>query len=531
MEFKRFPFDDICEGLARDRVGVLAGAHQSIGLASIRDASQRLSLLLSPTLHSLFSSQCSTGVGALSRLFAGRNRPELPGDEYRRFAERMVATGCMELFDKFPHAKSLVERNMIDWQQCLNVLHDRYVKDRSESGAMNLSPGASSGLRLFGDARGDSHYAGSFSAVVMREDQEPIVYKPRIVANDKLFGDIAKRVYSPREFSDGVPLTVDRGSYGWQTFLSSDNEMEQLADVGEYFARCGQALFLSWVCSGNDCHSHNLIANSRSPHVVDCETFFGGHSVAFGPRAAEFSAEYFLEELCTSGFFPIADMKPGAKRLQNNPVFCDGRSYEGAVAITRWSNINTDLMAPYETCLFDNSGSSKCSVRGRVIDPIDFSDQIVDGFLRCREQIEHEGIDSIVLEGASKSTLSRLIIRDTLLYDTFLVHSLGPNYMLDVGDRECVLDRLLARGFPDEEFSAIREYERSQLMQGYIPRFWMDAKTGAIFGDDECQYYVSTENTSASEFCERRLRVIASIANKKFDELIRKSLVPPTSAT
>ena len=121
---------------------------------------------------------------------------------------------------------------------------------------------------------GDSHRSGSTVAIV-RGDGWRVVYKPRSLAIDSALRGFVYELAGDHgsALNVRVPEVIDCGDYGWAEFVThrfaAGNE-----ELRGFYNGIGHLLALMRLLSGIDLHAENIIAEGRTPVVVDCETLF-----------------------------------------------------------------------------------------------------------------------------------------------------------------------------------------------------------------------------------------------------------------
>jgi len=99
-----------------------------------------------------------------------------------------------------------------------------------------------------------------------------LVYKPRGLGVDVHFLGLV-------EWFNGrgshpplrVARAIDRGSYGWQEFISAEPCRSE-EEVHRFYQRQGAFIALLYVMQATDFHSENLIAAGENPVLVDLES-------------------------------------------------------------------------------------------------------------------------------------------------------------------------------------------------------------------------------------------------------------------
>lgn len=120
---------------------------------------------------------------------------------------------------------------------------------------------------------GDTHRHGRAVAVVHTHSGHPLVYKPRSLALDCAMRALWA-VLDPglrHSIAGCVPLSVDRGDYGWQDFIAQEPAMTPDA-CARYFYRFGALIAVAGVWGATDLHHENVVTHGEHPVVIDLET-------------------------------------------------------------------------------------------------------------------------------------------------------------------------------------------------------------------------------------------------------------------
>lgn len=125
------------------------------------------------------------------------------------------------------------------------------------------------GLEL---AAGDTHQHGRAATVVHTNSGRHLVYKPRSMALDSAMGRLWA-VLNPglrHSIAGCVPLSVDRGEYGWQAFVAHERAMSSDA-CSRYFYRFGALIAVAAVRGATDLNE-GVVTHGEHPIVMDFAT-------------------------------------------------------------------------------------------------------------------------------------------------------------------------------------------------------------------------------------------------------------------
>jgi len=222
------------------------------------------------------------------------------------------------------HYPSLLARiDAIVRNRCASMLcfARRWATDRPRLASLcGDDPGE---LREIRFGAGDSHDGGK-TVAVLRSEAGPIVYKPRSLAVDlalhRFITELAEDHPSP--LSIRVPKVVGFAEHGWVEFVAHHyaSAPEELRD---FYQGIGHWLAIMRLLGGNDLHAENLIAQGKSPVIVDCETLFMPRiqpSPSGYGRAMDRAAEMVAGTVLSIGLLPGRGAALGWRGVDNSAV-------------------------------------------------------------------------------------------------------------------------------------------------------------------------------------------------------------------
>lgn len=499
----------------------------------VQDAAMRVANVASATYYWRYQASRSYADNILSAMMsASIDDSPLPHEKYDTFCQRSLGEKDGFQSSLGEDIYTIMTSILTDWKTSILIAFNRMHHDWPR--IAQLAGNRSRNIPLitgFTRKQADTHYEGHASAIIELGESK-IIYKAKPVVCDLLFQKTIKCF--DQEYGNVVcklPITIDCRTYGWQQFIHPISKPTK-AGARSYFKRCGNILFVAWLCSGSDCHGHNIIASNGGPVIIDCETFFHGVMPSIDKQYDRKSlGAYFANELRTIGFFPIIDDVDDDVGLENLPVFCDGREYRAICPVTGWKYLGTDYISPYRKHTMLCGGSSQYEIDGIVQNPKFFLSYIIEGFFEYRSILFSERGNSIVnmiSESAEgKIGLSRIILRDTQVYDSFIRGVFDHVGMNPTEDPAELLQSLLARSPITRHAQSLLKYEQQHLIHGYIPRFWLESQTGRIIGDDQRPYLQISNVISVKEIINQRAEFIRkSSSDADLVALLSTSLSP-----
>jgi type 2 lantibiotic biosynthesis protein LanM len=259
-------------------------------------------------------------------LNAARVMGRLTGtDPQERWAQFLDFSSHRHFWDDLSvHYPSLLARiDTIVRNRCAATLcfARRWATDRPRLASLcGNDPGE---LREVHFGAGDSHHKGE-SVAVLRSDAGRIVYKPRSLAVDlaldRFVTELAEDHDSP--LCIRVPKAVGFDEHGWVEFVAH-RYASAPDELRDFYEGIGHWLAIMRLLGGNDLHAENLIAEGKSPVIVDCETLFTPRippSPSGYGRATDRATEIVAGTVLSTGLLPGRGAALGWRGVDNSAV-------------------------------------------------------------------------------------------------------------------------------------------------------------------------------------------------------------------
>jgi type 2 lantibiotic biosynthesis protein LanM len=444
------------------------------------------------------------GERALFELFASERPQQVQSHDsahYGRFVQRLLAERLLPLFDTFPVLARQWAIVVEGWVSATGEMIERLSHDRNDivsmiglacdrnrerpsAGSEIADPGPVTAIKA---GLSDPHHGRRRVAILVFENGEQVVYKPRSLAFDAAFQHLL-RFFASRGL-DPAPralAVVDRTSYGWIEYVSS-GAFTTSVEVDRYYRQAGSLLAIAWLLGGRDLHMENVIATCDGPVLVDLEMFLG--PVRTGPRAnvSESSGQQdhgrLDQSVLASGLLSLYETTETGEIFDIGGLR-GGRTH-ATVRARRWKGLGTDALAYTDDLAVDRAPSNVVAVAGVPQSPSDHVDAVVAGFdAVCSIAAEHEdglsGGDGVLEAFASCST--RFLLRPTEQYARLLALLATPKYQRDGAAASAAWDAIL------------RSYARSRVR----PIVWplVEAERAALAGLDVPHFDVPCSGTS-----------------------------------
>ena len=346
-----------------------------------------------------------------------------------------VARVPPEGFETRPLLARFLDLLSAQWQAMVEELALRLAADTPELvGRLNSGKDLGRVVGIRGET-GDRHRQGRQVLVLDFDSGATLVYKPRDVGPDAVFGDFLHWLSQNASLPEyRTPTLLRRSGYGWAEFIEARPPATP-ADERAFWQRTGGLLAVLDLLNARDCHWQNVIAAGEYPVLVDAEGLF---------HRALFDADETTED----------------------------------VEETRALSVLSTGMTPY----WKRSGDTRNEVSGGGAPPPERIDSVLAGFeVTCRALMDRR---STLLEpdgplASFKEVQVRTIFRDTAVYQERMLDSLRPECLA----RDDVHESALALPETDVRDARMADVERAELAalrRFDVPRFTARAGGTAI---------------------------------------------------
>lgn len=204
-----------------------------------------------------------------------------------------------------------------------------------------------------------------------------LIYKPRGLSMDKAWDAFSRKLFTYIDGRWGVVQSIDCITYGWQTYIEYKT-VQTTEEISRYYYNFGSLAAVLYILNGTDFHEENVIVFRDKPYILDLETLLQ-------------NTEYSVRNNGISTIFDTA-------------LFCAKRR---GMDISSYSGMDTENK--YNLIQFGN----------QYIKPYDYLNETIRGFWETGVKIL-ENIEFVteLVKRCFSWTYSRIIIRDTLIYDT-----------------------------------------------------------------------------------------------------------------
>jgi type 2 lantibiotic biosynthesis protein LanM len=192
-------------------------------------------------------------------------------EQFAHFVRHALTPEFGEHLDRrYPPLRPRLQRMVNRQRAAIEILLARFAADREDlARLLGGPPGRLTGLAL---GRGDLH-AGGQSVARLSFENGDVMYKPRALRVDHVLDAFLSRVFADDSSRPRVPEVIDRGDYGWASFVAH-RYCDGADELRAFYRGLGQWLAVLRLLGGVDIHFENLIAVGPQPIVVDVETLF-----------------------------------------------------------------------------------------------------------------------------------------------------------------------------------------------------------------------------------------------------------------
>ena len=426
------PWLDAAERRLTDTVPGLERVLTSSALAGLIDGlAQDLACVTSPTLLDLFLQDPHR-----SR-FTPRSRAA-----HEQFVRHLSTGGLDHILGELPELARLVEQVVDGW--CGRVCR---MAGRVESDRRLLEEHFSARLPFdcavrvvdttveLGDASGTR-----------------VVYKDRPLGMDAAFCVLLRWVNTSSACWDlFVPLTIDRGEFGWMAYVPQRPAHEPQARQA-HLTRVGMLLCLVHALGGGDVHADNVRVFGEHPVIIDAE-------VLLRPRRA--SEDGDAASVLATGWLPtVLEVER-----------CGLTSGSHLDRPRRWVNVGTDAVRQRPL------RSLRAGTRPEVVEYFrrewpQSIEHLCEGFRAMYALVAERGLplDAFV------ESRPRVLLRTSYLYQETIERSLRPVVLSSVAGRAVVIEEMVREAPPamhdlPSVAAAVAAAERRSMDALQVPRF------------------------------------------------------------
>ncbi|MFC4769269.1 type 2 lanthipeptide synthetase LanM family protein [Effusibacillus consociatus] len=322
---------------------------------------------------------------------------------------------------------------------------------------------------------GDVHNSGKSVLIFQFASGSRLLYKPRSLGVDAHFQELLSWI-NEKGLTPSFKLmqVIDRGSYGWEEFISVEECIEK-DQVKRFYQRLGGYLALLYLLNATDFHSENIIASGEYPYLVDLESLFQNFMpVDVKQTALQKASDELMNSVLRTGLLPVSLFKSGAFQA----IEISGIGGYGGQRLPKlvygFENIRTDEMKMVKKQGFLKESDNRPYLKGKPIQAEDYIEDVTTGFynvyqvlLKNREELQSE--DGPIFKFANDPV--RSILRNTQSYVSMLEAGLHPDNLVDGLARVQLFDFMWRIVDHLPAMVRIVASENADLLEGDVPAF------------------------------------------------------------
>ncbi|TFB53418.1 type 2 lanthipeptide synthetase LanM [Cryobacterium sp. Sr3] len=406
----------------------------------------------------------------------------LPADPLSEIASKSYAAEFSEAtvldwFTTYPRLKSMLDQVVENSVRHIGEIAERFASDRSLLVSEGLL-GDRSTPSSIRQMAADSHNQGRTVAVIGFDSGDKLIYKPRSLGAECMIRRLLRVLGDAqgRDLEHCAPRSVDRISYGWQEFISTDNAKTN-EDVSNYYEELGAVTALMGVIGASDLHHENVLADQDHPVLLDLETALSA-MISFNSDTIPWALIGRVKLSAANTMLLPQRMPSGPYSILMGGI---GIPYEQISERTDYVQVDVDTDAvDIARKNFPHRQTDNVLRRsdGTTTDVLDYQDEFFRGYRNTYRAIElHSDVLWEVL--SAESFPIRQILRSTAVYAKLLDALTHPDNLKDDEAAQRVYAVLSPPmgNYPWTAFSRrfLAAEEKAALEQGDIPLFTVDS--------------------------------------------------------
>ncbi|VHC13691.1 salivaricin A modification enzyme [Streptococcus pyogenes] len=392
---------------------------------------------------------------------------ENKSEAYEQYIQQIrEENGISNFFDRYPYLLKQINREVGLVVESYSLLFDRFLKDLSEiRSCFNITESLSNVEFSLGDSHSQKQ-----TVVKIEFKGKSVYYKPKSYDSYNILLELISLLKSNNIPSFSLPESLVKADYCWQlgvAYTSSNKD-----EVAKIYFKYGVLAAFSEIFSITDLHMENVIVSGGDLYLIDVETFFQRKLNVQNQNFEGITVDTYqriYETSLSNGLFPVQFEKNSAPNVSG----ISGKGGKRKKGKYELINKNRGDMKLVKTDYFQEDGYNIPTLNGKVVEPLDYANEIISGFRECYIFLlsQRSKIKGIV-EGFPELK-SRALFRNTSDYGKYLQASTNPKYLFSEKKRKNLFS-ILYEAKHIEHF--IVDNEIKDLMNGDIPYFSMDTR-------------------------------------------------------
>lgn len=373
----------------------------------------------------------------------------------------LIDNGCM-----------LIERLQADHEEISNAFFDEQItKIRS--------------LKL-----GKSDYHAGNQSVILVEvelensNQGTFVYKPRGIQSEVALQRLLDRLTSDGVLHFATNPILAKQHYGYVALIpSGKNHVQSREEAEHIYEELGGYLGLFHVLGGSDIHLENLFIADGHAFICDGETVLG-----ILPFDQHPSLDTILDSVYKTGLleWPRTPTDEAITEMRISG-YAGGEPFQIPFAQPRVNDhrLTFELSVKHEEgILFEPDATNRIYLDGRLTQPEDFKNSILNGFNRVHDWFQREPSEAIqCIYDLFKDTSVRFISRGTQAYTQLLISAQHPKCLMEPLEVDLIINNLQEHLRKWDQKGLMVNCELSSLWQLDIPIFTVHAQSREMVHD------------------------------------------------
>lgn len=380
-----------------------------------------------------------------------------------------------ELFKKYPVLARILFETVNNFISSITEAITHFLKDRQEILSIFHLPLhdiiTSLSLQL-----GDSHNNGKSVIIFNLLSGGKIVYKPRPLSVDSHFQQFLNWINSKKPSLSLKRLTIlNKNEYGWQEYIDYKS-CESTEQLSRFYKRQGYYIAILYLLNATDFHYENIIAHGEDPVLIDLEGLIQNTEKNLLKEDSAYNIAFnkLINSVLTTGMLPVTYNQGDVLGFDYSGLGGRENQLVGQETFTL-ENIGTDELKVVKTLSFSESSKNRPIEDGNDKIVLEYLPEIINGFKEIYILVLKHKEELLSSKGPLyyfKNDRTRVILRSTQIYSTFLDSSYHPDYLGEGYSRERLINFLWLARNTNPEFEDIIMFECRDILKGDIPYFY-----------------------------------------------------------
>jgi type 2 lantibiotic biosynthesis protein LanM len=369
-------------------------------------------------------------------------------------------------------------------------------------------------IRSLKFGKSDYHVGSQSVALVEVEladsDQGTFVYKPRCLRSEVAMQGVLDHMARDGVLNFATHRILSKEGYGYTALIPPRrNHVESSEEAGRIYEELGGYLGLFYVLGGSDMHFENLLVADGHAFICDGETILG-----VLPFSQDRPLDTILDSVYKTGLLewpriPVAD----AVAEMRISGYTGGESFQIPFAQPRINDrrLSFELSVKHEVGIrIDPDATNRIYLDGRLAQPEDFKDWILNGFNRVHEWFQQKPSEAIqCISELFEDASIRFISWGTQVYTQLLLSAWHPKCLMEPLEIDLIVNSLKEHPRKWDQNGLMAECELASLWQLDIPIFTVNAQSRELVHDHQTLLPITLAVTPI-EYAAERIKCLSS---------------------